>query len=301
MTFELTDELADSIISALENQEKRFVVDSKSGLLAEKTQDFVCDEENFYELPSWDSKDGFDLMDGFVNELHSPMARNDLLNVLRSGRGVFRGFKDVLKSYPEVEKRWHFFKNRQLINYINRWYNDLRETWGLEKLDREVEETEDLLCDDFVFSNYDFKCDREEVLKCIESVARDYSAVLPEEIANALPELWKADEDVKFGDKACGFVCRSLSKEFAGCAVFAPCLKNAPNTVLLTGYFVQENYRGLGIGRQLFEMSLAELKKRHFKWVFLANVILPESITPLLLRTGFKQFGSVYVADLFSE
>ena len=123
MTFELTDELADSIISALENQEKRFVVDSKSGLLAEKTQDFVCDEENFYELPSWDSKDGFDLMEGFVNELHSPMARNDLLNVLRSGRGVFRGFKDVLKSYPEVEKRWHFFKNRQLINYINR-FND---------------------------------------------------------------------------------------------------------------------------------------------------------------------------------
>ena len=125
MTFELTDELVDSIISALENQDQQFAVDASSGRLVE-IKDIECDEDSFYMIPTWSSADGFNLMEQFVNSLHSPMARNDLLTVLRSGRGVFRGFKDVLKSYPEVEKKWHYFKNKQLINYVNQWYNSLR-------------------------------------------------------------------------------------------------------------------------------------------------------------------------------
>ena len=301
MTFELTDELTDLIIGALENQEKKFAVDAESGLLIEKKDDVVCDEENYYELPVWDSKDGFDLMEKFVNELHSPIARNDLLTVLRSGRGVFRGFKDVLKSYPEVEKRWHFFKSRELIKYINQWYNSLRETWGLEKLDCEVEETDDLLCDDFMFAPFDFKSDREEFLECLESVAKDYCAQFPDEIADALFDLWKSKTEFGFNDNACGFVCRSFSKEFAGCAVFAPCLEKAQNTVLLTSFFVQEKFRGLGIGRKLFEQSLAELKNRRFKWVLIADTIIPEAITPLLMRSGFKQIGSGFIVDLSAD
>ena len=129
MTFELTDELVDSIISALENQEKKFAVDAESNSLIEKTNFVECDEDSLYELPEWSSKDGFSIMEEFVNELRSPIARNDLLTVLRSGRGVFRGFKNVIKSYPEVEKKWHYFKNKKLISYVNQWYNSLRETY----------------------------------------------------------------------------------------------------------------------------------------------------------------------------
>lgn len=300
MTFELTDELVDSIISALENQDQQFAVDASSCLLVNKNE-VECDEESFYELPEWSSADGFSLMEKFVNDLRSPMARNDLLTVLRSGRGVFRGFKDVLRSYPEVEKKWHYFKNKELINYVNQWYNSLRETWGLEKLDCEVEETEDLLRDDFIFIPYDYQCDSNEVLDCLDEVAKDYCSAYPDEIGQALSDLWRARTDNGFGKNACGFICRSYSKEFAGCAVFAPCLENAPNTVLLTSFFVQEKYRGLGIGRELFEQSLAELKNRHFKWVLIANTIIPESITPLLLRSGFKQIGSGFIAELFAN
>ena len=64
---------------------------------------------------------------------------------------------------------------------------------------------------------------------------------------------------------------------------------------------MQEKYRGLGIGRKLFEQSLAELKKRRFKWVLIANTIIPETITPLLLCSGFKPIGSGYIADLFLD
>ena len=300
MVFELTDELVDSIISALENQEQQFAVDASSGRLVE-IKDIECDEDSFYMIPTWSSADGFNLMEQFVNSLHSPMARNDLLTVLRSGRGVFRGFKDVLKSYPEVEKKWHYFKNKQLINYVNQWYNSLRETWGLEKLDCEIEETEDLLRDDFTFLPYDYSCDSEEIFEGLDLVAKEYSAEYHSEVGLALADLWKAEPEVKFGKNAYGFVCRSYSKEFTGCAIFAPCLKNAPNTVLLTSFFVQKKYRGLGIGRELFELALAELKNRHFKWVLIANTIIPESITPLLLRSGFKPIGSGYIAELFAN
>ena len=96
-------------------------------------------------------------------------------------------------------------------------------------------------------------------------------------------------------------MCRSFSKEFAGCAVFAPCLEKAQNTVLLTSFFVQEKFRGLGIGRKLFEQSLAELKNRRFKWVLIADTIIPEAITPLLMRSGFKQIGSGFIADLSAD
>ena len=301
MTFELTDELVDSIISALDNQEKKFVIDAENNSLVQINDEIACDEEAFYEIPSWTSKDGFSLMERFVNELHSPMARTDLLNVLRSGRGVFRGFKDVLKSYPEVEKRWHFFKNKELVLYINSWYNSLRETWGLEKLDCEIEETEELLHDDFMFTPFDFESDRDEILQCLDSATFDSVENWPKEVEAALSDLVKDKTQRHLSNDSCGFICRSISKEFIGSAVFSPCLSNAPNTVLLTSFFVQQKFRGLGIGSELLEQSLAELKNRHFKWVLIADIFITDTLTPLLIRTGFKKIGSGYILSLFAE
>lgn len=300
MYFELTDALVDSIINALDNQNQRFAVDASSSTLVEIFED-ECDEDRFYIIPSWTSDDGFALMEQFVNSLHSPIARNDLLNVLRSGRGVFRGFKNVLKSYPEVEKKWHYFKNKQLIKYVNQWYNSLRETWGLEKLDCEIEETKDILQDDFTFLPYNYLEDRNELLEGLELIAKEYAQNLPKEIELALRDLWMSKLEDNFGKNACGFICRSVSKEFVGCATFAPCLENAPNTVILTSFFVHEKFRGLGIGRELLEMTLTKLKDLHFKWVVITNSIMPETITSLLLRSGFKSIGTGYIADLFSN
>ena len=65
MTFSLTCELIDEIISAMENQEKKFAVDSSKNKLVEISSDFLhnfsVDEENFYCLPEWRPADGFSL------------------------------------------------------------------------------------------------------------------------------------------------------------------------------------------------------------------------------------------------
>ena len=130
MVFTLTAKLADEILQALENQEQTFVVDSKNECLVPLSSKVSVDEDSCYALPEWTSSQGFALREDFVSALHSPIAKDELQRILHSGRGVFRSFKNTLKEYPEVEKLWHQYKNKQMLSYINDWYNQLREIWG---------------------------------------------------------------------------------------------------------------------------------------------------------------------------
>ena len=59
MTFALTEKLIDSIICALENQEKKFLLNAEDNSHIEKTDDLIADEELLYALPKWESSDGF--------------------------------------------------------------------------------------------------------------------------------------------------------------------------------------------------------------------------------------------------
>ena len=136
MTFALTPELAESIISAMENQNDSFVVDAATGsLLYEDADGIRADDTNYYSLPEWSSADGFNLRESFTSKIYSPIVQEELQDILHSGRGVFKNFKNALKKYPEIDKRWHIYKHKIMSARINEWYNSLREIWGLEKLD----------------------------------------------------------------------------------------------------------------------------------------------------------------------
>ena len=104
MTFTLTDALSDSIISAMDNQESTFTVDAAAGALVDGEVN-PPDDNNFYSLPEWKPADGFSMREDFVNGLHAPLAREELQTVLHSGRGVIKNFRNVLKEYPEIDKR----------------------------------------------------------------------------------------------------------------------------------------------------------------------------------------------------
>lgn len=295
MTFGLTDELFNAIMSALENQEQKFLVCAETETLidASSAED---DEENNYALPEWDSAAGFRLREDFVEQLHAPLARDELQNVLHSGRGVFRNFKSVLKEYPEVEKLWHQFRRRTMRSYIGGWYNSLREIWGLEKLDQTPEESDDLVHNDFTFQEYDPVKDRDIILNSAAALDPDYG--WPQEIKDAVSALWR--HLFEYGDsvKQTGFVCRTLTGDFAGCITAAPILSYAEKTAVLTSFFVPEAYRGLGIGSELFSMCLSDLQKRGRQYVLTANTIIPDSLIPMLERTGFQKTGSGYAAKL---
>lgn len=295
MIFELSRELESQIQEALENQEKKFLVDAASCQLVEFDSSSAADEENFYELPKWGPAEGFKMREDFVKTLHAPVAREKLQQTLHSGRGVFRNFKEAIRLYPEIEKRWHSWKNRRMHAYITEWYNRLREVWGLEQLGEIPEDTDDIIESDFVFAAYDSINDKDMILCSLGLETDSMYNDLPADIQTAVSELWA--RQFKSGVNI-GFVCRSIEGEFAGCITAAQISENTETSMILTSFFVPLAFRGLGLGSKLFSLCIEDLKKRGKKLILIANTIVPDNLSPLLARAGFAKTGSGFAARL---
>ena len=301
MQFELTDELTDDIISAMENQDVEYAVDAQEGQLVISDSDgHIPDDERYYILPEWGPSDGFGLREDFVNNLHAPLAREELQNAMHSGRGVFKNFRNVLKNYPEIDKRWHIYKHNFMSARINEWYNSLREIWGLEKLDQLPESDDTLVYDDFSFKEYDSAADRETILLNITADSCE-DDTLPLEVNRAFYGLWRAQFEGAAEETQTGFICSSLSDDFAGCITASPLLQNQEKIVMITSLFVPEQFRGLGIGTELIGMCVSSLKNSGKDWVFIPATIAPDILQPLLTRTGFRKINSGYILSLIGE
>ncbi len=153
MQFELTPEVVDQIIFAMENQESGFSFDTATSVVTQDPALAEKDPERYLAIPDWGSADGFHLMEKFVASLRNPIAREKLRSALGSGKGVFRSFKNALKEQGEIEKLWFSFKDRELKLRVVEWYNDQCETWGWERIPPEPEEDEtgELVLGDFEF------------------------------------------------------------------------------------------------------------------------------------------------------
>jgi len=298
MEFSLTDQLVEQIIAAMDNQEVCFVVDAQTESLVEVTDSVKADDINYYALPEWKPADGFTLREAFVNVLHVPLVHEELQNVLHSGRGVFKNFRNVLREYPDVDKRWHIFKYKFMTNRINEWYNSLRQVWGLEKLDYFSEADEDLVHDDFSFDAYNSADNQKEILFNTSAFLTDESSELPDEIKNALYELWLTQFKKCDATGQIGFMCHSQADEFAGCITASVMTESQDKTMILTSLFVPETFRGLGIATELLAMLLSELKSAGKNWILLPNIIIPEFLEPLLIRTGFQKIRAGFIAEI---
>ncbi len=295
MIFELTDSIAQSLIFAMENQEEAFVLDAKTGTLlpAEKKS---ADEDTIYSLPAWNSHDGYGLLDSFVSGLHVPNAKAELRNVLIAGRGVFRNFKNVIKKYPEVERKWHFYKEKQMHLRVLDWYNALRESWGLDALSDEIEDFDDLIEEDFNFRPYDSLQDRDCVAQGVDAVSKEYEESAEGELGQAYAALWNLQCSYEDKESEHGFVCRTSSDDFAGCLLVSHLPSCAKETVQLTALFVKQNYRGLGIARTLISFCMTRLRERGIRWFIITRI--PQILEPMLVRSGFTKTDFGFVADL---
>ena len=304
MTFTLTDELTSSIISAMENQDDILVLDAEKGEvvsisnpLEKGTASVKVDDNRFYRLPEWKPADGFAVREDFVYNLHAPIAREKLQDVLHSGRGVFKNFRIVLKDYPEIDKRWHIFKYKVMSNRVNEWYNSLREIWGLEKLDQELEVEDSLLYDDFSFNEYNSSTDKETILFNISKSNNDDES-LPREVNDVIFKLWLQCFTEAETTGQIGYVCKSLSDDFAGCITASSIMKNQEKILVITSLFVPEQFRGLGICTELINLCISKIEKSGKKWIIMPNYIVSDILEPLFTRTGFKKFSSGYLLAL---
>ncbi|MCR5623064.1 MAG: UPF0158 family protein [Treponema sp.] len=310
MTFELGDSLMDVILYSMENQDARLVVDAQEGSVLPVSGDggpslVAVDEDDgdrYYRLPDWTSNDGFELLRDFTNGLHSPLAREDLKRALNGGRGVFRRFKDAIKFYPEVERKFFVFKENRMKARVVEWYNGLRESWGMEKLEFSgsdaLEETEELVLNDFIFREYDSSKDGNDIGRCSDFVAEEYERQFSLDLGKAVAELWRNLSGARGQGEKFGYVCRSYADEFTGCLLFSFCPSTTRTVASLTDFFVLQDYRGLGIGGGLLSKCLPMLKKRGIQWVLISNTIIPGFMESLLERLGFDRLGSGYLADL---
>jgi GNAT superfamily N-acetyltransferase len=157
---------------------------------------------------------------------------------------------------------------------------------------------ESLVYDDFSFLNYDSQQDKDLVIDHVKAIFYFDGQNQPEEITTALYEIWKNQFENANANEQVGFICRSLSDEFAGCITTSPISKSHINTMVLSSFFVPEQFRGLGIATELLTMCLSKLKKDGKRWIILPNIITPEILQPLLYRMGFEKIESGYVSKL---
>jgi ribosomal protein S18 acetylase RimI-like enzyme len=260
--WELTPELIDQVIYAMENQELLFFYDIESGhvvsaeQIEQKGQPAESEEgpQRFFEVPRWRSHDGFHLMERFVAGLRNPVTREDLRDALGSGKGVFRHFKNALHAHPEIEKLWFAYKEQEMRKVVFDWFNDVRELHGLQKLSPPSEETatQELILSDFLLQegagNH-----AENILELDRaSFLERYRGVDP---ATAADVYARRRRGLSLVEDALLLRAEAPSGELAGFAWAA--LEDDPFTndsvARLVELGVAREYRGLGLGRALLE------------------------------------------------
>ncbi len=109
---DLTSELIDQIIYAMENQRENAVFNPQEGIVS------LEEGEGCIELPPWRSSDGFNLMTRFATRVHSAK----LKEALGGGHGVFRAFKNVLDQDPVLKQKWLSFKRHEMEKVVTSWW-----------------------------------------------------------------------------------------------------------------------------------------------------------------------------------
>ena len=280
----------DDILFFMEDQNGDFYVDTLEGMVvsgdnAETEAEDETEEERYISIPQWEPQNGFRLMEHFTATLRSPLAREELSGALEKGRGVFRAFKDALARYPETEKLWFRYKDREMKREVNDWYNALRESWGLERIGAEPEETESLIFEDFRFRP-GAASDREDAEKlhllCVEAAPDPAVAGVFESLSPwAFPgDLCMAAESS--GGEFAGFISAVQS----GGALHIRTLEVAPQ------------YRGLGLGEALLQRFMAEAESLGRKQFIIDLPKNAENFSRVLLRESFSPCAERYRRSL---
>jgi GNAT superfamily N-acetyltransferase len=284
MRFEMTEALLDNILFAMEDQHGEFLVDTQEGLVVgEESFDFGepdRDGDRFIPLPEWDSAHGYRLMERFAAGCRNGIIREKLTLALDRGRGVFRAFKNVLSGHPEAEQLWFAFKDREMKREVIRWYNALREDWGLERIGTEPEETGDLVLEDFCFREPrpdDSPRAAGLHARCMGENGAGTEGRSPPE-GGAFPGTLVLVAETGGGDFAAYL---SVARE--------------NKTLRIAALEVAPEYRGLGVGEALFSRVLDATDDPSVSHIIMDLPVTAEGFSRVLVRQSFKPVMTRYM------
>jgi len=268
MDFILDGELIEQILFAMEDQQHQHLIDSHSGELVRAGEKEDDSDTQYLPIPEWQPIHGFHLMEKFTARLRNPLFRSELKDALSSGRGVFRKFKDILKTNREIERLWFSFKDRELRKIVWHWYNEHRELAGLERLEEEIEETDGL--EDLLGSDFSIVAGRADHLESIERLDRDaFAARYPDADPAAVAEHFKSRRANASGplDKDSRLlVAETPDKDFAGFiwAIEAIDPLGGDRLLEIVQFAVVSYYQGMGLGAMLLKRLIAEARDRGY-------------------------------------
>ncbi len=302
MEFELSKELIDQIIFGMENQEQNFFVDAETQQVIGRDEiDEVEVNTRYFPIPEWESVHGYNLMERFVSSLRNPIYREQLRSILSSGRGVFRQFKNTVKQRSDIERLWFVFKEREMRREVFRWYNALRDVWGLEHIDLETDNTEELVLSDFSFQVWssDGEGEPAELIKSLDRSA--FFEMLPDLSPKAVEGLYA---DRRGGECAPedenSFVLTSLTpeEEWAGFIWAVEEEKTGGLHSKILQLYVYPEYRGLGLAKALLDQYLKTSFERSVESVsveLFGNALFMRDTFSVM---GFSLFSQIMDIDL---
>jgi len=303
MNFELTPELADQIIFSMENQEDDFVVHAESGDVLPVSETDPADESHYVPIPAWRSVDGYNLMERFVDSLRNPIMRERLRELLGSGRGVFRQFKNTVKERPEIERLWYRFKEREMRKVVLEWYNELRESWGLAPSSMELEEEPgELVLTDFAIAGDEPQTVAARAGRYVELDREAFDELFreqPEGIADFFYRRYRPEGRVLIDERSVVLSVETPSGELAGFLLARDeTLSDGMLLCVIQQIYVDPEYRGLGLAKLLTERALTSAFERGAER---ALIDLPGSAARLrgyLVRESFAEISATLEIDL---
>ncbi|MCL2520746.1 MAG: GNAT family N-acetyltransferase [Spirochaetaceae bacterium] len=144
--FTLTTEIIKKITFYIENQQQVSLINLNSGELLPAAT-VITDDSAYAPLPTWQSKDGYQLMLDFTHSTND----SELKKLFYSREKLFRRFKDYLKANSQLELAWYSYKEQKFKHYITEWYEKLAGKAELEDLKTEFEVNPDELIDSDFF------------------------------------------------------------------------------------------------------------------------------------------------------
>ncbi len=294
--FDLNDDIIGDILFAMEDQGNSYTIDLKDGkvMMLDENGEYDPDvtgvelAEPYDDLPEWTSRDGFDLMEGFAETVSNPEIRKDLAAALKRGRGVFRAFKDAVERDRAVAERWFAFKDAAMTKVVVEWYEELRESKGLERLGLEPEETEDL-----VLSDYSFKRHQSEAWS---ELARFVAAARTEAAGSHLQAIVDFEFerlDAEFRDAFEVWIVTADNAVLETEAVAAArIVRSGPRAFCRVAFlYVEPERRRLGLGMEMLEELRRWCKEADVPYFLVDAPFLPEGFADRLGRSGFSGFG----------
>ena len=258
------DQILSEIIFGMENQDVEYMLDISTGTLysPEFSDAEEPSEENLIDLPPWRSSDGYQIMVAFTNSCQDHELKKKLVNELNSKeRGVFRRFRDVLATEPEVLKQWYDFKDHRMKSYIKGWY---REHFSSDVAVDELEEDElsggELLAD--------FEVNH---LECLDAYCTGLldSYIADDPVRKKVIDSFASKEafEIVSDGKSCG----------------ALIYERVQNNACILYYYVEEQDREMGLFSLMFDLFNRELERNGIE-----KVTMPFGPDSLFLRQSFS-------------